>query len=217
MSGESQPPEIAVRVHRADEVDRLAMDLFGRPLSPAEWGQAIGAPIGALVEVAADPVARAGQGEVLVIASHPLFAEGMERRFFRGSDGRVVCRNERFVLHSFGQGRGIGAAIFARQVDALRQLGVARIELDAAGAPASPYRGYYVWPRLGCDAPLAPDEQRRLPAGLTGATTLHELLTRPGGVAYWRLHGSGREVMFDLSPNSPHGAILRAYLEEKGW
>jgi len=108
-------------------------------------------------------------------------------------------------------------AIFARQVAALERLGVARIEAEIAGGPGSPYAGYYTWARLGFDAPLTRAEQRRLPPALAGATSLHGLLTRPGGRDHWRRFGSGREAVFDLSPGSLHRAILAAYLDEKGW
>jgi hypothetical protein len=98
-------------------------------------------------------------------------------------------------------------------VVALRRLGIERIEAEAAGGPGLALNGYYTWPRLGFDAPLTPVEQTRLPSALAGATRLHELLTRPGGLAYWRRHGSGREMIFDPSPQSDHSAILALYLE----
>lgn len=108
--------------------------------------------------------------------------------------------------------------MFARQVDTLRRLGVARIEAEIAGRSGSGYDGYYHWAAMGYDAPLTPAEQRRLPPELAGARTVHELLAAPSGigVAWWRRHGSGREAVFDLSPDSRHSAILTRYLVRMG-
>jgi hypothetical protein len=158
----------------------------------------------------------AGSEGVSLLVSHPWLAEEMERRLYRAVDGVLVCRNERFVLQPWARRRGIGAAVFARQVEGLRRLGVGRIEAEIAGRPGSPYDGYYRWALMGYDAPLTAEERGRLPPLLAGARTLHELVTAGGGAGrrWWRQHGSGREAVFDLSPGSPHSAILQAYLAE---
>jgi hypothetical protein len=136
----------------------------------------------------------------------------MERRFYRAGDGALIARNVHFHVQDNAP-NGFGTQVFAGQVWALQRLGVSRIEAEIAGSAASPYNGYYTWARLGFNAPLTPEEQRRLPPGLAGARTLHELLAREGGLAYWRRHGSGREAVFELTPGSPHCAILSTYLE----
>jgi hypothetical protein len=156
------------------------------------------------------------QAEAVVVrVSHALLLGAMVRRFQRSRDGALVVRNQWFEK-SPSAPRFTGSRIFARQVEALRALGVRRIELEAAGGPGLLLNGYYTWPRLGFDAPLTAEEQQRLPPPLAGAATLHELLTQPGGLRYWREHGSGREVVFELAPESNHSAILEVYLEVNG-
>lgn len=194
-----------VRLHDPEAVGSLSQALFGRELAPGEWAEAIGAPEGASVRVVAE-------GDMVkVLASHPLVVGHMDRRFCRDEDGAVVVRNEFFRAQDFAP-PGFGTGVFARQVAALTGLGVARIEAEIAGAPGSPYVGYYAWARMGFDAPLTAAEQRHLPPHLAGAQTLHALLTRDGGVAYWKRHGSGREAVFDLSAESVHRVILERYL-----
>ena len=46
MNGDP-PSDTAVRIHVPDDADRLAADLFGRPLTAEEWAQAVGVPAGA--------------------------------------------------------------------------------------------------------------------------------------------------------------------------
>lgn len=214
----SQPDGTTVTIHEPGAVDRIAVQLFGRRLSPSDWADAVGAVARSHVRVTAAPTAsHIGSDGIGVLVAHPLFAEDMERLVYRAADGAVVCRNERFVLQPWARRRGIGATVFARQVEELRRLGVDRIEAEIAGQAGSPYNGYYRWALMGFDAPLTPIEQARLPPDLAGARTLHELLTAPSGngVAWWKRHGSGRESTFDLAAGSLHSAILEAYISDR--
>ena len=47
MTDEPRTGGSEIKVHRAEEVDRLAVAMFGRRLLPPEWAQAVGAPEGA--------------------------------------------------------------------------------------------------------------------------------------------------------------------------
>lgn len=210
----SQPEQDRlVRLHDEESLASASISLFGRVLAPAEWADAVGAPAGARIDVSVEGQDTGAGREVVVRVDHPLLVGSMERRFRLTADG-PVARNVHFHVHERAPG-GFGTAIFAGQVEALRMLGVRRIEAEIAGSAASSYNGYYTWARLGFDAPLTEAERRRLPTHLAGARTLHELLTAPGGREWWRRYGSGREATFDPSPASPHTAILRAYLEQR--
>jgi hypothetical protein len=205
--------DLPVRLHDPDTVARAGVALFGRVLQPSEWAEAVGAPTGATVNVSVEAQPEESDPEVVVRVDHPLLVGSMERRFRRTVED-IVVRNVHFHVHDQAPA-GFGTAVFARQVAGLRRLGVSRIEAEIAGSAASPYNGYYTWARMGFDAPLTAAERRQLPPHLVGARTLHERITAPGGREWWRRRGSGREAVFDLSPMSPHGAILRAYLEER--
>lgn len=183
-----------VRLHGADAIAEASSAFFGRVLLQSEWVTAAGAPPGAHVDVSVEVAPDRGP-DVVVRVLHPYLVGSMERRVRRAADG-VVVRNVHFHVHEAAPA-GVGTAAFARQVDALRRLGVRRIEAEIAGSAASPYNGYYTWARMGFNAPVTAGEQRRLPAHLSGARTLHELLTAPGGREWWRRYGTGREAVFE--------------------
>jgi hypothetical protein len=61
-----------------------------------------------------------------------------------------------------------------------------------------------------------PEEIRRvLPANLRGARDLHDLFELPGGKDWWKLEGTGREMVFTLDEQSRSMRRLIAYLEER--
>ena len=82
--------------------------------------------------------------------------------------------------------------------------------------PGSALRGYYAWPRYGFDAPLSKDITARLPEALASARTLLDLMATPEGRIWWRNHGRGLDVVFDLAPGSRSLQVLDEVLREKG-
>jgi hypothetical protein len=171
---------VGVTLHDEATVQELAVSLFGRTLTFPEWGAVVGAPVDSAINVYTI-ASRARALDIVVRVQHPFIVGDMERRFFRADDGLVVLRNVHFVAQPFAPA-GFGTDIFSRQVATLVRLGVARIEAEIAGAPGSIYNGYYTWARLGFDAPLSALEQRNLPAGLAGVTTIHALITLESGL-----------------------------------
>lgn len=140
--------------------------------------------------------------------------------------GGVQVYNALFVLPNEQQGGGRGAEALARQVDVATRLGVSLIHCTAARSePASDGRqfvGYYVWARLGYDAPLkdySGEWNTRgsiEPPDADTVETMHDLMASPEGRDFWKEHGDTWDAEFDPSPGSRHRAILSAYLEEKG-
>ncbi len=93
-------------------------------------------------------------------------------------------------------------------------VGVSRIDTYAARGPAM--NGYYTWPTLGYNAPLAdaPTQVRTAleRAGYHINGDLLDLLANPGGEAMWLRIGDSMPMSFDLSPKSKSWKVLAAYI-----
>ncbi|WP_332855279.1 hypothetical protein [Duganella sp. S19_KUP01_CR8] len=97
------------------------------------------------------------------------------------------------------------------------RLGFQRISLFAAGhGPLQPdnpdaFVGYDVWPKFGFDAPVAPAELNRFPMlELAHALTVQDVITVAPD--WWSMHGTGRQMDFDLTAGSRSWRILLNYL-----
>ncbi|HLA83390.1 MAG TPA: hypothetical protein VJL29_01235 [Thermoguttaceae bacterium] len=72
-----------------------------------------------------------------------------------------------------------------------------------------------MWPRYGFAGRLPRALRRRLPAPLTGAADVLDLMASPGGRAWWRRFGVTLNVVFDLRLHSRSQQVLTRYLAEK--
>lgn len=202
--------------------------IVGRPVSLRELAALTGAPDDADVQIGVPP-----NGDLMLIVYHPLYQDTQTgelqpsvRRLVRDGE-KLVLINQSLSLADDAPA-GMGTHIFASQVAAARALGVAEIRLHAAryeagddddeNAAPREYQGYYVWPRLGANAPLDAAAGRLLAAaGFVEPADLHALFMQPGGAAWWRAHGWGIDATFDLDDDSISMAVLSAYLEHKGY
>lgn len=146
----------------------------------------------------------------------------MIRYLYRDAQGQLVMHNASFMMDDSAQGQGLGTKIFSDEVASLQQLGVSRIDTEAAG---SPYNGYYTWPRLGYVGPLEEFYQDDIKQGIADGelpkkwakyTTLQELMSTPEGREWWKDNGSTINLSFDLTPGSLSLKILKAYLKARG-
>lgn len=117
---------------------------------------------------------------------------------------------------------GLGAVALLRMAQAAQSLGFVRIELLAAGGSgvkgmswAEPYWGYVAWPRFGFDAELQPAMLSVTQAypKLAQLRYVSELLAVDS--EWWRRHGDGWQMAFDLRPDSTSWQTLYSYLSEK--
>lgn len=90
--------------------------------------------------------------------------------------------------------RGEGRAIFQRQLEACRELGIRRIAMF--GQRNRVEWGYYVLPRFGFNAPLSENIRDLLPTQLCEATTFVDLLQTNEGRNWWKVHGRTIHVPF---------------------
>ena len=107
-------------------------------------------------------------------------------------------------------GVGLGA-----KFKMLEQLNAEMEKSGSGGLKEKPTIGYYIWPRLGYDAPLYSWDKGDMPDHLKNATTVRELMKMTGGAEWWKYNGSGREYKFDLHPNSESMQIATAYQKER--
>jgi len=153
--------------------------------------------------------------------AHDDMLDLMQRTIIQGLNGFELVSNDIFVLKEGYRGQALGIRSFAIEAFEAQRLGISRIETKAAGKVGDPvFSGWYIWARAGFQAELTQHERRllaqeHLPA-LNAACTLHDLMRIPEGVEWWKEHGQGRLMEFDLAANSPHWSILTAYLGEKG-
>lgn len=109
---------------------------------------------------------------------------------------------------------GLGTRMMATTLLTAQGLGIPEVQLMAAGRPDN---GYYTWPRLGFDGELS--EKLRVAAEHSGfytATTVLDIMDRPGGREWWLENGVKMEMKFILDRDSRSMKTLLNYLADKG-
>lgn len=179
-----------------------------------------GAPRDSMLKVS---ITEEGAIELRVV-NHDLLGEDMVRVLVQESDGYAFhIVNAAFVLNDALLSKGIGPRSICLELEQARQLGyITRIKTHAVGDWASfdtnpPYRGYYVWPRMGFTAPVpsALLQHPELPQGMGDNPTLLDLLASDDGDAFWLKHGETIKVEFDLSDGSASWKMYARYIEER--
>jgi hypothetical protein len=203
-------PDIAVRYE--PDAAEFATRLFGFHPREADLARLAGALDSAVVNVSV----RKNKGWLYLTVTDPARFEVYETSVRRDVEGSLFGYIHE-VRVSVGQsGRGLGLQAFLRQVAGARALGLTRFELFAAGDPAdTSANGYYTWARFGFDAPLREREVNLLPAELSNAVTLNDLM-QLGGQQWWFENGGFRSMVFALADDSAMMQVLRDYLKQKG-
>jgi len=228
-----------------DEANALIGKIFGGD-TPEENHAALVASLG-MPDDATVKVTRSGDYEPLfsddkpkhgavgvrVQVSHPKM--GHVSRFVGvDHEGKRFVKNEIIEIKKAHQGEGLGADIFAKQVEAAASSGIEYIETHAAGSGANPsgMNGYATWPKFGYDQSFddpasvgkAFREAKRL---FPQANSVLDLFDTQEGEEWWsgkknpdgsRTPGHGSDLYnarFDLDPAGRSMARLRAYAHKK--
>lgn len=197
-----------------------------RPLTNEEMAALTGAPPGSEVRVT-----RASLGGPVRLQVTGANGLRMDRTIAKDGRGRVYASNDLFTIDRSAQGSGIGQRAFRNQVDALTRAGASHINVYAAGngngninSPASTgtYNGYYTWARFGYNAPLSRGHARDAAAAGVGRrgdgsapTHISDLMKTPAGRNWWKAHGSGTNMVFDLNRNSLSQRTLKNYTRQR--
>lgn len=205
------PGGVEVVLHsKVGKLDQLTKRLFGRKLTARDFVALSGAPAGTR-HVAADAV----DGALVLRVDHPYF-QFYERTFeltdeFGSRRPTLIAKHDELFRSAVAPPHS-GARALARMVAAYKNYGIKRIEAEAARGGDYNMVGYYVWPRLGFDAPLEAYDMASAPRALRKASSLHALFRLPGGRKYWRKHGWTIDASFDLTPGSRSMRRLEEYL-----
>jgi GNAT superfamily N-acetyltransferase len=198
------PSSTAKLVYADEGWQEVAKKAIGKPISAKQAINLAGAPDGA---------ASITTGSDLIVVSVKSDRFEMTRTIQRGADGKPVLRAEAFHVAADHQGQGIGADAFGRMVQESRRLGISRITTYAARGPDE--NGYWTWARFGYDVEIPANIRTTLPASLSGAERISDLMMTPEGSDWWKTHGRSIDMSFDLTPGSRSMEIWEAYLRAK--
>lgn len=166
--------------------------------------------------------ATATETGVALRVSHPVLM-AMVRHIERRDHG-ISIRNHVFQIQPAYRRRGLGARSLMIQARAAQELGFSAIELDATGDyqlanaryEQDRYFGYWIWPRLGFDAPIPASVSNRLSPCFRRCTRVSDLMTSQQGRDEWYLHGDTlNSARFDLEAGSVSWAFLLAYCQQR--
>lgn len=203
-----QPPAPAVRrvVEDPARVAAQARAIFGRRVGLSDLASLGGAGRGAVADIRV-------VGQAIEVQ---VFGPGYRavRQVYRSAaDGRIVVRNLGSDVDRPQQRRGLARELLRREIETAQRLGASEIRAEAARG--GDLAGYYVWPRMGFDAPIPADLRAILPPGLRRARTLLDLMETEVGREWWREHGRTINVVFDLTRGSRSLAAWRSYRAER--
>lgn len=208
---------VTIKPDQAAKVNATLQSIFGRKVEPEEIASMIGALDDAKV------VTRPGEeeGQVRVSVEHPKYHA--RRVIFKDEDGKAVIENKNFQVKEEDQNSGIGAKVFASQVENAAKSGVDRLETHAAGSPGSEMNGYYTWPRFGynqkfgeIDSKWYKDKEKTISEKFPEAKSVSDVMRTQEGRDWWKANGFDLpNAKFDLKDGSLSRKVLKMYLEEK--
>lgn len=215
MIPSGKKPKVTVKAGHGVSEDRHEIkDFFGQDVDDDTLGAIGNAVDGGSVDISIDE----SYGKHLRIS---FSGEGVtsERSIYRVG-GKLVIHNNLFSIAKDSDHKGKGVEFFVNQVQALRDIGVDRIETHAAGHKDGYFNGYYTWPRMGYDGTIERDNFNALPADLRSrmgrSRSVSDLFDLPGGKEAWKEYGGDiYDAKFDLSDDSRSMKTLAFYLEER--
>lgn len=136
-------------------------------------------------------------------------------RDLRKTASGTVLHMGGFFIHPDFQGQGIALEAVSRSVSSP----VSRLEMSAERHdhpdPKVRLSGYRAWPKYGYDAPirdvLRVMRAQDLPDEFSGAKTLLELYSMPGGADWWAQNGDSIPLVFDTRSRSRSREVLLQY------
>jgi hypothetical protein len=147
----------------------------------------------------------------------------MERILRLNETGGWLLHNAKIRIKPEMSGHRLGARIVTIQARAAQELGFEAIKLDAVGSyqqaqikfEEDRWIGYYLWPRLGFDAPMPNHVLKSLPNEFLHCRQVSELLQSKEGIDWWLLYGDSLDsARFDLTADSVSWQLLLRYLSE---
>jgi GNAT superfamily N-acetyltransferase len=195
------------------QVLTVMRSILGRPRATLrDAANLAGASDDARVTVAVIP--RHGRRIIEIRAESDLIE--LRALLYQGLDDKPILEDDQIDVREEFQCRGHGARLIGRQVEHAIRLGLVETRAYAVRDDRMGYVGYWVWPLLGFDGPLPGEIRLTLPASLSSARRVRDLLLSEVGQALWHEHGDSVSLVFDLRSNSPDLRHFRGYLRRKG-
>lgn len=200
-----------VRVHRAPELHGWHSD--------EEVARLSGAPRASEVHLAALD----GDKIELKVVNQDLLSEPLVRNVLQvGGDYVFEIQNRAFVLRPQFRGMGIGPRSVAIELHEAHRLEYFnKVVVNAVGDWAHregplAMNGYYVWARMGFNAPLTQVHlaHPELPQSCRGCESVIDLFSTREGMAFWSRHGSSLTLEFPLKAPSSSWDRYRRYANE---
>jgi GNAT superfamily N-acetyltransferase len=211
--GPSKAKVQAAHGQAEDEVVAQIRTILGRPRATLpDAANLAGAPDDAVVTVAVIPM----HGSRIIEIQAENVAVNLRILLYRRFDGKPILEDDQIDVSEELQRQGHGARLIGRQVEHAIRLGVAEILTYAVRNDEAGDVGYWVWPLLGFDGRLPREVIERLPADLSSAQRVSELMKFEPGQSWWRSNGDPINLVFDLGPNSLDLRHFRGYLRQKG-
>ena len=182
-------------------------EVLGRVPDDADVAALAGAPDGAEIKAKGSEY-----GSVVVTWTLPGIGTA-SRTFYPSDSGRPTIQAAYFELDENQRGKGLGAEMFGRTVEAGIRLGFDRIVTHAARSKS--HNGYAVWPLFGYDGPLPESTRQRLPESLANARNVSDLMRTEEGRTWWSANGHDINLTFSLRPRSKSLRVWNAYRAAK--
>ena len=138
--------------------------------------------------------------------------------FYASNDGTDLFIDglhiDQYFLHEHHAPPALGTVAFALCAITAHLAGLSHVSLVAAGGSGfvNHHIGYKVWPKLGFNAPLLPNEVAQAPH-LAHCQSVQDVLSTDAD--WWDQNGSQRIMMFDLSAFSASWEKLLPYVGRK--
>jgi hypothetical protein len=200
------------QINNDEQARNYTKDKWGKELDRTDLAELSGAQPNSRINIYyADPEESAlmsgGEGDALGVHIE-----------FMGEDGFPIGQATRYVTahtiynHELEfdrgfKGKGHGLRVFGQQVDAAVKHDYDSIETQAAGnwRTLDWQNGYYTWARMGYDG-VIPNGY-----GPGGERTIHEVMKRPDGAAWWKANGESFFGTFYLHEGSTSRRVFDEY------
>ncbi|MBI3348791.1 MAG: hypothetical protein HY020_16485 [Burkholderiales bacterium] len=218
----------SVHVQVSDQFEKALGWDIGSSFSDEEFVRLSGALRGSslyvLPETVKDPDDNLRMDGIRLSVKHHAVMR-MERVILFRPGGGFVLKNSKMRLLAAHKGNRLGARIVSIQAAMASELEFEAIELDAVGSCHESFNkfqddrwiGYWLWPRLGFDAPIPDHVKGKHPDEFGGYDRVSELMFSDKDMLNWQLYGETlTAARFDLKEGSTSWDLLLRYANTHG-